>query len=37
MFGRKGRNRIEHIFYTPRRCSYYDVVVGLVWSNDPEN
>ena len=22
---------------SPRRCSYFDVVVGLVWSNDPES
>jgi hypothetical protein len=20
-----------------RRCPYFDVVVGLAWSNDPEN
>jgi hypothetical protein len=23
--------------FPPRWCLYFDVVVGLVWSNDPEN
>ena len=23
--------------YPPRKYPYFDVVVGLVWSNDPEN
>jgi hypothetical protein len=22
---------------TPRRCPYFDVVVGLVWSHDPKS
>ena len=26
----------EHDLY-PRRCHYFDVVVGFVWSHDPES
>jgi hypothetical protein len=26
-----------YIYLTPRWCLYFDVVVGLVWSNDPES
>jgi hypothetical protein len=26
-----------NIIWPPRRCPYFDVVAGLVWSNDPES
>jgi len=29
--------RFSAPIHTPRRCPYFDVVVGLVWSHDPES
>jgi len=42
---RKGPNKVviyitfmSYIYiYITQRCLYFDVVVGLVWSNDPES
>ena len=28
---------ILYLYESPRRCPYFDVVVGLVWSHDPES